>query len=855
MSTILQRIAGFPALARERLASRSDSEHEMAFNRIVIATIFMFGAWIFEANDASFDITLSFRFYIAYCLASLCIIVAILVRPQAARVRRLATMALDLGAGTFASHIAGPTGIGFLYPCYLLIIYGYGFRYGANWLVLSSAGAFASLATVAAFSPHWDQQHAMIGGLLIGLLIIPAYAYQLVRKLWAAKAQAEASNRAKSLFVASVSHDLRTPLNAIIGLGDLLASSKIPHEEAEMARMIGGAGRSLLGLIDSILDFSRQDMGRTEITYAPVDLHAMLCGLRDLLGVSAEAKGVCLSLRAKTEFPRWIETSERHIKDSLTNLIGNAIKFTDVGRVEIVVSSTLALDGRTQLRFEIHDTGIGVSPKAQSRIFDQFTQANENIRDNYGGTGLGLAIVRQLVNALHGRLGVASAEGRGSVFWFEIDAQLASPTQEVAPPPAPALLVFSCDANLIACARRVSGDVRATADGLELTEAAAKMGGPFALVVDQDMASAAVEPWVAAAVKSAAQQRAGLIQVQAHEEMCHFPAPLAPLIADLADRSDASALRIAIAFVMGPPAAHVDAPVARLGESHDILVVEDNKTNQKVIEKMLMRAGHRVTIADNGEHALQWLAQRAFALVLMDINMPVLGGIEATIRLRARENGDNPTPVIALTADVTPETRAKCQEAGMSDCLTKPIDFGELVRLVATWARATETAASPTPNAETTPDVEIAPENATGTAPAPVDAQAAFNLPASPNVHAAIDASASLNARALGDLEQLGGRDFVCEIATQFVADAVTILAALATAARDNDVARFRDEAHALRSCSANIGAQNLYELCLSWRQIGAPEFAANGAAYVADLEREFERVRADLTPYLEQAA
>ncbi len=815
------------AAIRARLAQRPDSEHEMAVNRIVIASIFMFGAWVFDTEGAGFAPALSLMVYVAYCTAALGIIAAILVWPGAVRARRVATMALDLGAGTFASHIAGPTGIGFLYPCYLLIIYGYGFRYGPNWLILSSAGSFASLATVAAFSPHWDKQHAMIGGLLVGLLIIPAYAYQLVRKLWAAKAQAEASNRAKSLFVASVSHDLRTPLNAIIGLGDLLASSKIPPEEVEMARMIGGAGRSLLGLIDSILDFSRLEMGRKDVQRAPLDLHASLREMRDLLAVSAEAKGLCLTLRAQTTLPRFIVTSERHFKDSLNNLVGNAIKFTQEGRVEIRAACVDQLDGRVLLRFEVHDTGIGISAKAQERIFDQFTQANENIRDCYGGSGLGLAIVRQLVSALDGRLGVSSAEGRGSVFWFEMEAPLA-PVQSTARADAPRLFVFSCDAELVGAAKALAEDVRAVADADELAAAVADVSGPFALVIDNDLAAAAAEPAVTLAVRRAAGQRAGVVLVQAHDDVSHFPDPFAPFVVTNVAR-DKRALAEAVAFVMGP-ATETTMPAAapQRHATRHVLVAEDNKTNQKVIEKMLTRAGHRVMIVANGEQALELLARERFDVVFMDINMPVVDGVEATRRLRAREAADDPTPVIALTADVTAETRARCQSAGMSDCLTKPVELNELLRIVDQWARVREGEA---------PDAEVALH---GVAPTTMETP---------------DTGAALNARALGDLESLGGRDFVCEIATQFVADAVSILAALTAAVRENDVIRFRDEAHALRSCSANIGAHNIYELCLSWRQVGAQEFAANGAAYIAELEHEFDRVRADLAPYLSQAA
>ena len=834
MTDTLRHLFAAPLALRERMRRRPDSEHEMAVNRIVIATVFYIAVVIVRSvADMHYDLSMATRVYAAYCAAAFTIIGAILIWPGAVRARRLATLALDLGAGTFASHAAGPTGVGFLYPCYLLIIYGYGFRYGANWLILSSAGSFASLAAVAAFSPHWDKQYAMIGGLLVGLIIIPAYAYQLVRGLWAAKAQAEASNRAKSLFVASVSHDLRTPLNAIIGLGDLLASSKIPAEESDMAHMIGAAGRSLLGLIDSILDFSRLEMGRADLSITRVDLPALLRELRDLISVSAEAKSVGLTLRAETALPRHVLTSERHIKDALTNLIGNAIKFTEEGRVDIVVAAQPAAVGVTRLRFEIRDTGIGVDADAQARIFERFTQADETIRDTYGGSGLGLAIVSQLVGALGGRVGVASAQGRGSCFWFEIDVTLAAPE-----PPARAdglaALVFTEDATLVAALKATGADPVVLGAGDDLARRLQTQSTPFVIVIDQALANGLNEAFVVEAAALAARKRVGLAFIGAHDVSRRFSMPVAPYIAEVAARRDSDALAQALLFVAPPQAPARRDPCAEVAHAPcRILVVEDNRTNQKVIEKMLGRAGHRIAIAANGQIALDMLEQERFDLVLMDINMPVVDGVEATRRLRARERPEDATPVVALTADVTPRTRARCAEAGMNDCLTKPVEHGELLRLVDQWSRARRRsrallAASP---------ASIGAARPTARAPRPAPTQ-----------------GPALDMRAIGDLCALGGADFVTEIARQFVADGVAILTALTAAVQDRDVDRFKDEAHALRSCSANIGAQNLYELCLSWRQVGAQEFAANGATYIVRLEQEFARVRQELAPYLDVA-
>ena len=244
-------------------------------------------------------------------------------------------------------------------------------------------------------------------------------------------------------------------------------------------------------------------------------------------------------------------------------------------------------------------------------------------------------------------------------------------------------------------------------------------------------------------------------------------------------------------------------------------MAEDNKTNQKVIGKMLSLVGRKATIVDDGHAALDILALERFDVVLMDINMPRIDGIEATRRLRAFERSlGRRTPVIALTADVTDETRARCLAAGIDDCVTKPIDLPTLVAAIDRLLHI---------------DLAAPGEIEHGAEP-----QAASGLePDHARDEPAVIANSDINAVALADLERLGGTDFVREVATQFVADAALILKELAAAARENDVEKFRDEAHALRSCSANVGARSIYKLCLSWREISPEEFASEGLAYV----------------------
>jgi two-component system sensor histidine kinase RpfC len=264
-----------------------------------------------------------------------------------------------------------------------------------------------------------------------------------------------------------------------------------------------------------------------------------------------------------------------------------------------------------------------------------------------------------------------------------------------------------------------------------------------------------------------------------------------------------------------------DAPPAR-GEGLDILVAEDNKTNQMVIRKILQQAGHSVTLAENGEQAIEALGARRFDLVLMDLNMPVLNGIEAAKLARFIDLETDPVPIVALTADATEETRAKCLEAGMNDCLTKPIDRPKLLAWLEDFERQK-------------------PQHRR---------RASMEEPALPVETAGAHAPAgdeALDARALGDLESLGGKEFVEQIAEQFVRDAAGVLKELSQAVAQGDAQAFREHAHALRSCAANVGARKVYNLCLSWRAIDAAEVAVRGEEHVRALETEFGRARAQL--------
>jgi two-component system sensor histidine kinase RpfC len=278
-----------------------------------------------------------------------------------------------------------------------------------------------------------------------------------------------------------------------------------------------------------------------------------------------------------------------------------------------------------------------------------------------------------------------------------------------------------------------------------------------------------------------------------------------------------------------------------------ILVAEDNRTNQMVITQILARGGHRVTIVENGDRAVDALLNEDYDLVLMDLNMPVMNGLDASKFYQFAVLGQKATPIVALTADATPETAAKCRDAGMAECLNKPIDANALLAVVARYAALAEPREQEAPP---TAPVALAPIASATLIPFPTPMPSVASMPAAAPVDDPVETGA-IDPRALRDLAALGGDEFVTEIITQFVADAAGVLKSLADAVAQQDVDGFRDHAHALRSCAANVGAQAVYKMCLDLRAIEPQELAADGVRHVRELEAHFERARAELSSHV----
>lgn len=824
---------------KSRLKNRPDGEHEMVLNRVVISALilsYIAGVSLFGVEVPREAVILTTLFF----GISFAFLAHMLYQPGVCVPRRVIAMFSDLGFLSWGIH-AGDEALSLLYPIFLWIIFGNGFRFGLKYLFGSMLVAVTGFSAVVATTEYWGNHPKLAYGLIGGLVILPIYAATLIKKLQAAKNEAEQANKAKSVFLASISHEFRTPLNAVIGMSDMLRDTKLNAEQLDMTQTIRGSARALLGQINDILNFSRIEAGKMPDQSADFDLHAVMGQVRSMLVAQAKEKGVRISLHVAPQTPFKLHGNARALHDVLTNLTANAVKFTERGNIAIAAGMVEQQDGTARIRFEISDTGIGIAEAAREKIFQSFTQADETILDRFGGTGLGLAIVKQLVERQGGTIGVDSKLGEGSTFWFELGYRICSNEDAESLPDI-------SDARIILLARngkstgdmeRMLGASRATVEIARtagqacdlLALPAAKTTRRNIVIVDGQGLQADLATVGSTLNKMHHGTATSVILLAADPAAALLPLPLRfDFVTVIAKPADVRLLAAALRVAKAGDAAGIDddgnVEHAHPARKLSILVADDNRTNQKVIGKILERAGHDVSIVDNGEQALDAMQAKAFDIALMDVNMPVLNGIEATKLHRFASLGKARLPIVALTADATPETKQRCEEAGMDACVIKPIEPARLLNIIDS----------------------IVGEQKVSDEQAFTESEIVKRITSHPKFKSS-DAS-SIDIRALTDLEALGGAKFVDELIADFNRDTESLLVELKQSAEAGDVTAFREQLHAMRSGAANIGARRIYKMCLSWRHIGERELELRGSDYLAKLGSEFDSVREALNAY-----
>jgi two-component system, sensor histidine kinase RpfC len=694
-------------------------EFEQASLRVAIAIVVLgYLVWYDLRNNVDDGrMTEVIAVAVAFTLFSTGILIRIFESGQDSVFRRILGMVADNAATSYCLMRMDEGGAVIL-GVYLFVTFGNGFRFGRLYLHASQVLGLVGFALVLTFSPYWSKHLPIALGYVIAMVVLPFYVGVLAERINEARKRADEANRAKGRFLANVSHEMRTPLNGVIAMADVLRETRLNDAQREIVDTLGTSAHLLLAQIEDVLDMAKIEAGRVQIENRPFDLGSLLTSTIKVMLPQARYKGLDVRTEIAPESARWFEGDAHHLRQVLLNLLSNAVKFTERGEVVLKVSIVGMQSSVARLRFEVKDTGIGIAPAKQAAIFEPFTQADDSITRIYGGTGLGTTIARQLVMLMGGEIGVQSALGAGSLFWFELPFACAEPA------------------------------------GLDLT---AELGS------NQRLSAATM----------------GLQQA---------------------------------------------AKVTKIRGAR-ILVAEDNATNQRVAQMVLESAGHRPTIVDDGEAALDALEQGGFDLALFDLSMPVISGLEALKLYQFTTS--KPIPILILSANVTTEVIAECQRAGAAEFIPKPLRPGMLLAAIDAQlaARRSEPAPAPAP-------------------PPRAEERPALVVVETPLVDPAV----------LEDLARISSDPtFVERLLCGFRADAQRIVKSIVDAFARRSYEEVKDAAHALVGGAASVGAVQLAQIAARMEKASHDSLRTRAASWSEEVTAANEATLAALERHIEE--
>lgn len=825
-SSIYQSVEQKIAVFADRLAQRPDSEHEQAAVRIIIQgalLIYVLASGPATAGSRT-DWLFILTFISLFILLSSTLFVAILIWPDKSPFRRMIGILADVSAFSFGLAISGEIGAPW-YAVYLWITFGNGFRYGEKYLYLSGALSVIGFSCVILFTPYW-QTHLPLGiGLLVSLIVLPGYAAKLTKRIHQERRRAQAANQAKSEFLARMSHEIRTPLNGIIGTGELLRGCDLNPIEREYVDTIDASGHTLLRLIEDILDISKIEAGKLEIEQEPFDLYALINGTVRMLAPQVNQRKVRLRSYIDPNIPFRLIGDPLHLRQVLINLIGNAIKFTETGEIEVRCLKKGDSDHKKSVRFEVSDTGVGIPLDIQDKIFEKFTQADGSTTRRYGGTGLGTTIAKQLVELMDGEIGLESKPGKGSLFWFEI----AFATQKKIVSESEMQQMRSCRVLRIGQSEQSEAvhslhgwgirqeDAYSISDAQKQLKQARRETRPFnLLLLDNLYYNPQLFTFLDDLLHGRNRQELSVVWIDGQHTLPRALAPARVLrhLYILTEPIDKVQL---FNLLYASRVSEYDS-LNNLGSAHpvtngtgnalEILVAEDNAINRLVIGRMLEKGGHHYQQVEDGQELLDALETRHYDLVIADMQMPQIGGLEAFKMFRFAHPKDH-TPFIILTANATIESRRECQAAGIEWFLTKPVSIQKLFRVIQLAVSA---------------DTHRVQE---GTDNLPVTAKGSCVL--DPHMVEELISLAPDQAflqRLLGKLKQ----------------DGAELIDNMTVAVENNNAVQFSSYAHALKGSAANLGLTRLQAEALSAEQIPSTELSSHGMSQLSDIRDAFNQ-------------